>query len=623
MSFSQAPEPRGSAGEWPAGFWRLGRRLLEVGLLLVLPLVFSRGFAEQFSYPKIFLTQVLIIVGLAAWALGLMWGKLVWPQPFRLGPPLALLAIAVLLSSKNSPVPVFSLHESVYFLCGPAWVLLLVSWGKGEGEGALARLARLAALAGAVVAAIALLQWAGHDPLLYGGYRIDWGKMVARMRMYATFGNPNFVAGYLIGTIILALALGAAASKLWLRASWWAAAAAMLAAIVSAGSRGAWGGLAAGLLVAGLVWKPWSMRPPATLGAPAEKERRSAQVRGVVAPTAVTLVTLFGGSLINVLGRLEGRTYLWRFSWPMFAEHPLLGSGWGAYQLRYLELQARFLAAHPDLTVYWTNNRLLHNDPLQLLLETGMLGFGAFAWLLWTYGREARTVLGAAESPTTRLWLAAGAGGVTAMLVDSFFNFQFAIPPTFLLIFTLLAFPAVAAASHARVGEDRNLSRPCRDGPPGKKTTGGAQGTSPTYRALRLLTSVAVLVSAAALLLQRTRFAGAERDYRSGMLLEDRGEVTQAEQTYRHGSALNPLNGRLHFALARVLYETERYPEAREEVLLAERTYADSHTWVLKGYVQEKMGMVEPALETFRHALALDPTLKSPVVEIEKLEKEK
>jgi O-antigen ligase len=599
---------------------RLLVRTLEAGLLLVLPLVFHRGFAEQFSYPKLYLTQILIIIALAAWALGIVWEKLSWPPHFRLGAPLALLALAVLLSSKNSPVPLFSLHEAMYFLCGPVWVLLLVSWGQGEGTAA--RLGVFGALAGTVVTAITLMQWAGYDPLLFGGYRIEWGKMVTRMRLYATFGNPNFVAGYLIGAIFLALALGGCAARAWAKAAWWTSAAAMLAAILGTGSHGAWGGLVAGLCVAGFVWKRRLNHAAMAVAESVEKGRPGAAVRSfLVAPALISLGSLFAGSVIErLLAQMAGRTYLWRFSWPMFAEHPLIGSGWGTYQLRYLELQARFLAAHPEWIPHWTNNRLLHNDPLQLLLETGALGLVALGWVLWTYGREARSVLGAAGSPTARWWLGASAGGVTAILVDSFFNFQVAIPPTFVLLFTLLAFPAVltvvpaVAAAPEVIGDRRGISprppdrvnpeRPC------------------AARVMRLLASLAILICAGALLVERTCLAWAERDYLAGTLLENRGDVMGAEEKYRHGLALNPLNGRLHFALARLLYSCERYPDALGETLLAERTYVDSHIEVLKGHIHERMGMTRPALETFRHAMALDPTLKSVPAVIERLQRE-
>ena len=60
----------------------------------------------------------------------------------------------------------------------------------------------------------------------------------------------------------------------------------------------------------------------------------------------------------RVVAQLYGRVYLWSFSWPIFWQHPIVGSGWGAYQLLYLDFQGKFLAAHPEYVGYWTNNRL-------------------------------------------------------------------------------------------------------------------------------------------------------------------------------------------------------------------------------------------------------------------------
>ena len=89
--------------------------------------------------------------------------------------------------------------EVEFALCGPAWVLLLASWDQGAS--AVRRIAVLIGLAGGLVAGITLLQRFGFDPVLMGGYQVDWGSMVARMRLYSTFGNPNFVGGYLIATV--------------------------------------------------------------------------------------------------------------------------------------------------------------------------------------------------------------------------------------------------------------------------------------------------------------------------------------------------------------------------------------------------------------------------------------
>jgi O-antigen ligase len=577
--------------------WRI---VLEAGLLLVLPLVFYRGFPEQFSSAKFFLTRLLIIFGLAAWGVTLVWRRGRWPKRVGLLLPLGALALVVLLSCANSPVPRFSLYEVEYFLCGPVFFLLLVS--SEGGEAVVRRLAVLATLGASAVAVVVLLQWAGFDPLLYGGYQVVWGRMPVRMRLFGTFGNPNFVAGYLIAAIFLAMALGVASGAKWQRTGWWTCALAMLAAILGSGSRGAWLGLAAGLLIASLVWIFGQRQGSRETAASQIPQPASASTR-CVTPALLWLaapLALYVGE--QWLRLLKGRVYLWRFSWPMFAEHPVLGGGYGTYQLRYLELQAAFLAAHPGLKHFWTNNRYVHNDPLQLLLEAGLLGFAALVWVLWAYGREARRAVVGAKTPAARIWVAASVGAATAILADSLFNFQFAVAPTFMLLFALLAFPTLlmeaAEAKTSGAGE------------PGKRRW-----------ALRVATTMVVLAIAAMGFFETARHAAAERSLALALGAERSGDLNAAEDACRRGLAQNPLNGRLHFSLARVFYQTGRLPGALAEARLAERTYADSHLEVLKARIQDKLGMNAAALQTYRHALALDPTLRTVQADIQRLSK--
>jgi putative inorganic carbon (HCO3(-)) transporter len=620
--------------KFPRGLWAYIRNWTWVaGLLLVLPLFFWRGFTEQFSTPKSFLTKSLIIAGLAVWALGVKRPALPRGKT-SLALPLLVFCFAALVSCLNSPVPRFSLLEVELALCGPAWVLVLVSWDRGESS--LHRLAMLTGAAGALVAGIALLQRLGYDPLLLGGYHVNWGTMVARMRLYSTLGNPNFVGGYLIGAIFPALALAAVSKARWATGSWLGLAAVMGSAIIATGSRGAWFGLAAGLAVAA-----WIVRKNSS----ARKEvrepgaRADGKIHGIAAllgygPTALLILTLAE----RIVAQLHGRVYLWRFSWPIFTEHPILGSGWGTYQLLYLDFQAKFLAAHPNDLGYWTNNRLLHNDPLQLLLEAGLFGFGAFVWLLWEYAREARRVLWEVPGPWIRYGIAASAGGVTAVLADSLFNFQFAVAPTFMLLFTLLAFPTLLRDSGIERGSQsqppigQHESSPLHRGRrsalarEGGEHSERGEGYGPGRprrslwrRALKLAGGLAVLAAGGGLLWQETRVLASERAYQAAMALEDHNNLGGAEAAYRRSVNLNSLNGRAHFGLSRVLYLRGRFPGALQQVMLAERTYADSHQEVLRARILDQMGRDPEALAAYRRALWLDPTLTSVQADIARL----
>lgn len=586
--------------------------LVTAGLLFVVPLAFYPGFDDQFSYPKVLLTVLLLPLGLTIWALGFFWGKVHPPKGLRLAAPLALLTVATLTSCINSPVRAFSLQQAAYFVCGPLWALLLISWERGVEHAR--SMSILAVVAATFVAVITLFQWSGFDPLLSSAERIEWGTMIPRMRLYSTFGNPDLAAGYLIGAFFPALAIGMCSMKIWTRALGYGGAATMLAAIIGEGSRAAWVGLAAGLVIAGLMWKR-----PADASSLAPNLRgtnvRTLVKNGLVLSAVVGIAVAFLVWDANALRpRLEGRSFLWRVCWPMVGNHPLLGSGWGSFQLHFLDLQANFLAVHPGLVHYWSNMRHLDNDPLQLLIETGFVGLAASIWVLWAFGGELQN---ASRVGSVRIWIAASAGGVAAILVDSVFNAQLEVPPTLLLLFTLLAFPALIERETAARMEERPSGAAAAKLPEAQSESVHEQ---PKFRISRMIVSSGILVVAGALAVQVSRGAVAERDCALAAHFESQGDLYLAEQAYRNGLAFDPLNGKLHFGLGRVLYFRHASAEARDQVHLAERTYRDPHLAVLEGRIEEQMGLASKALETYRQALRLDPTLTSVQTDIGRLE---
>jgi O-antigen ligase len=586
--------------------------LVTAGLLFVVPLAFYPGFGDQFSFPKVLLTELLLSLGLAIWALGFFWGKVHPPKGLLLAAPLALLTMAALTSCFNSPVRAFSLQQAAYFTCGPLWALLLISWERGVERARSASV--LAVVAATFVAVITLFQWSGFDPLLSSAERIEWGTMVPRMHLYSTFGNPDLAAGYLIGAFFPALAIGMCSMKTWMRALGYGGAATMLAAIIGEGSHAAWVGLVAGFVIAGLLWK----RPADASSLAANLRSTNARTLvtyGLVLSAAVGIAVAFLVWDANALRpRLEGRSFLWRVAWPMVWNHPLLGSGWGSFQLHFLDLQANFLAVHPGLVRYWSNMRHLDNDPLQLLLETGFVGLAASIWVLWAFGRELQN---ASRVGAARIWIAASAGGVAAILVDSVFNAQLEVPPTLLLLFTLLAFPTLIERETAARMEERPSGSAAANLLEARSESAREQ---PKFRTSRMIVSSGILVVAGALAVQISRGAVAERDCALAAHFESQGDLYLAEQAYRNGLTFDPLNGKLHFGLGRVLYFRHASAEARDQVHLAERTYRDPHLVVLEGRIEEQMGLVPVALETYRRALRLDPTLTGVQTDIGRLE---
>src|SRR3990172_7578347 len=125
--------------------------LLELGLLLITPLAFYRGFPDQFTSIKLILTEGIVLLAAVGIVLGLVWKRRRRLTASPLAAPLALLTMAVLVSCLVSPLPTFSLLEAEYFLCGPLWLVVLIS--RAGGEARMRCLAGLVAVAGTAVAA--------------------------------------------------------------------------------------------------------------------------------------------------------------------------------------------------------------------------------------------------------------------------------------------------------------------------------------------------------------------------------------------------------------------------------------------------------------------------------------
>jgi len=110
----------------------------------------------------------------------------------------------------------------------------------------------------------------------------------------------------------------------------------------------------------------------------------------------------------------------------MFAAHPLLGTGFGTFATafpRYREFYDRFFINHA------------HDDYLELLLETGLLGFGVGLWFFVTLYREGlRNRRRGRISAAATIHIAALIG-CTGLLSHSFTDFNLHVPANAALFF--------------------------------------------------------------------------------------------------------------------------------------------------------------------------------------------
>ncbi|MCI0567242.1 MAG: O-antigen ligase family protein [Acidobacteria bacterium] len=151
----------------------------------------------------------------------------------------------------------------------------------------------------------------------------------------------------------------------------------------------------------------------------------------------------------------SGRIKAWKGVLPMIAANPLSGTGLGAFSLSY-----PLHKMYGD-TMIWDQ---AHNEYLQVLAESGLIGFALFLWGLvsfWRMGLSPRLSNGWRLQPSVSL----GASlGVVALLFHSLVDFNLQIPSNGLL-FVLLG--ALVVVGKDTMGKERKSSRPEQTTSPG------------------------------------------------------------------------------------------------------------------------------------------------------------
>ncbi|MCX5859883.1 MAG: O-antigen ligase family protein, partial [Proteobacteria bacterium] len=123
---------------------------------------------------------------------------------------------------------------------------------------------------------------------------------------------------------------------------------------------------------------------------------------------------------------IQFRLNTWPICLKIWAAHPILGAGVGNIQVIFSEFQNRELE---NMTLE-ANTRVIdiHNDYIQTLVETGLLGGLSLLALLAALAYLAVFLLRRIEEKE-RFWLFAGAlGGIGGLLVDVIFSFGLRLP---------------------------------------------------------------------------------------------------------------------------------------------------------------------------------------------------
>ncbi len=135
----------------------------------------------------------------------------------------------------------------------------------------------------------------------------------------------------------------------------------------------------------------------------------------------------------------------------MFKQKPLLGYGLDTFPEIYPEFRSIY-------TEVWINEA--HNDYLQLLIETGALGFCVMLWFLWTMYSHALPKLSGWPDDRNGVLTLAAMLGCTGILVHSFVDFNLHIPANAAIFYALCTIAAMEPRFRKHYRHERNRTAP-------------------------------------------------------------------------------------------------------------------------------------------------------------------
>jgi O-antigen ligase len=292
---------------------------------------------------------------------------------------------------------------------------------------------------GFVLASLALLQGISSNGKLFWLRTPRLGGWI-----YGSYVNHNHYAGLmeLLVPIPLVLSLSHLAQEKT-RVAAGIAAAVMSGTIFLCGSRGGMIAIFAELIVLAILFV---------------RQKRSLRIAMGVAAFAVVLVSLLawlGGKELTTRvtsisketrSEISGgmRLSIDRDTLHMFRQRPAFGWGLGTFPVVYPEFRSFY-------TNFFVNEA--HNDYLQVLAETGIVGFGIMLWFLVVLFRRVRRKLGNWTSNVSAAVALACTLGVTGILVHSLVDFNLQIPANAALFYafaTIAAGPALLQRTRKR-----------------------------------------------------------------------------------------------------------------------------------------------------------------------------
>lgn len=426
-------------------------------LVISVPLFFTFNTSELFEFNKMVLTYALTAIILSAWVGRMICSQSLIIKKTFLDIPILIFLISQLLSVVFSIHPYTSLlgYYSRFhggFVSIITYTVLYYAFVSNVERKHLPSFFLSLTGAGLLVSFYAILEHFGHSMSCYivsGGkeFGVDCWIQDVKNRVFATFGQPNWLAAYLIMLLPVSVSLTFSNyKKSSLNIYYLVASLAFLTTLLFTQSRSGFLGAVMGMAVfCGLVFWQLSKHDQLSSFVTSSKNKLVA-----LAIATIGIAALFGtpyspsiGSLFKsvpqstepaaplVVNRLdeggtdsgEIRKIVWQGAIKVWQRYPIFGSGLETFAYSYYQDRP---IEHNYVSEWDFLYNKAHNEFLNFLATTGIVGLGSYVLLLgyFSFYTIKKVIATSDKQSPSAHQLAAIISGVTALSVSNFFGFS-------------------------------------------------------------------------------------------------------------------------------------------------------------------------------------------------------
>lgn len=433
-------------------------------LLLLTPLIWTTSTSELFEFPK-----MLLVYAMTTLILGLWFARMAVTRTIIFTKtPLFLPLLLFLGSQMISTIFSIDLHTSVFgyysrfnggLLSIIAYICLYLAAVSNLNRDDAKKLIFSIVFAGIASSLYAFPEHFGHSPscqLISGKFHAQCWVQDVQTRVFGTFGQPNWLAAYLISIIFLPLAkiLEIRNKKVEIRSYLLYLISYILLFIVLLFTKSRSGliGYGIGLIIFSLLNYKNNLNKLLIsyflilisflifgrgVSATTDKLFTLFSPPTTVRQPLTADTTPFNSLDINITPSSKIRQIVWKGAWELAKKYPLFGSGVETFAYSYYNVRP---VEHNLVSEWDFLYNKAHNEFLNYAATTGFLGLAAYLFFLISYIVWSLKTTQLANYHTTKPFLAALLSGFIALCISNFFGFSTVPVQLLLYLFPALSY---------------------------------------------------------------------------------------------------------------------------------------------------------------------------------------